>query len=115
MSPGASGPTGSEIVVRNCYQWIGDPRLGKFAVYIDGKRRGSVPLSSSLVTNVPSGRHTVRVRLWWFMSPGIPVDLAPGETVAFDADIPRADALARRMLKGALSPWHWLCLEKVHL
>lgn len=112
MRAEAMSGTDAVIVVRNCYQWVGDPRLGKFAVYVDGKYRGSVPLSSSLATEVLPGKHTVRVRGWWFMSPRVSVDVAEGETAAFEADIPHGPAMPRRMLSGLLTPWRSLCLEK---
>jgi len=48
---------GSWLEVVNNYRWVGDPRLGKFKVYVDGKTVGSAPLSGSLRVPINPGHH----------------------------------------------------------
>jgi hypothetical protein len=102
----------SRLVISNDYQWIGNPRAAGFAVYIDGRRVGVAPLGERLSVQVEPGSHVLRVRLWYFLSPHIAVDVKPGETTLFSADIPRTLPLWRKM-RGLVDPFHWLSLEKV--
>jgi hypothetical protein len=110
----ASRPAGdvSQIVVVNDYKWIGDPRTAGFAVYVDGKRAGVAPLGEALSLRVDPGPHVLRVRLWYFLSPHVKVDVKPGETARFSADRPRTAPFWRKM-RGLVDPFHWLWLERV--
>jgi hypothetical protein len=110
----ASRPAGdvSQIVVANDYKWIGDPRAAGFAVYVDGKNVGVAPIGQALSQRVEPGPHVLRVRLWYFLSPHVKVDVKPGETVRFSADRPRNAPLWRKM-RGLFDPFHWLWLERV--
>jgi len=100
------------VVVHNRYHWMGDPRLGRYVVYVDGKRRGVAPISGSLTAAVQAGPHRVRVRLWWYLSPSLHIQADPGETVELDADIPRVLPLPGRMVQGLVKPWRWQSLTR---
>jgi hypothetical protein len=99
------------LVVANVYQWIGSPELAGFTVYLDGQRAGVAPLGQSLSQQAEPGPHVLRVRLWYFLSPRVRLDLRPGETRRFRADIPRALPWWRKM-RGLVDPFHWLSLEE---
>jgi PEGA domain len=99
------------IVVANDYQWIGDPRVVGFTVYVNGRRAGVAPLGEALSAQVDPGTHVVRVRLWWFLSPRVTVSVNPGETVRFSADRPRTLPWWRQ-LRGLVDPFHWLSLDR---
>jgi len=103
----------SRIVVANAYQWIGNPAAAGFTVYVDGKRAGVALLGQTCSQQVEPGAHVLRVRLWYFLSPRVMVDLRPGETRRFSADIPRKQPLWRRMVRGMVDPLHSLSLEEV--
>jgi hypothetical protein len=103
----------SWIVVANNYQWIGNPAAAGFTVYVDGKRAGVVPLGDTFSQRVEQGRHVVRVRCWYFLSPRVKLDLRPGETRRFSADIPRKLRLWRRIMRAMADPLHSLSLEEV--
>jgi hypothetical protein len=104
---------GSWLEVVNNYRWVGDPRLGKFKVYVDGKTVGSAPLSGSLRVPINPGHRTVRVRLWWFSSPPVDADIGTGQTVRLGADIPRELPLLHRMMRMGLHPLQSLSLGVV--
>ena len=99
------------IVVANDYQWIGDPRVVGFTVYVNRRRAGVAPLGEALSAQVDPGTHVVRVRLWWFLSPRVTVSVNPGETVRFSADRPRTLPWWRQ-LRGLVDPFHWLSLDR---
>ena len=111
-SPGP-GQEASRIVVANDYQWIGNPRAAGFAVYVDSKHVGVAPLGETFSEQVDPGRHVLRVRLWYFLSPRLELDVKPGETRRFSADIPRKLPLWRRMMRGMVDPFHSLSLQEV--
>ncbi len=104
---------GSWLLVVNDYQWIGNPRLGAFSVYVDGRLAGIAPLGEDLNVQVDPGRHTVRVRGWWYLSPRTQVDVKPGETARFSADIPQGKPFWRRMGRAIFDPFHSLSLKRV--
>lgn len=106
-------PEACQIVVHNKYQWIWDPRLGRFAVYVDGRLSGFAPLDDSLTVVVLPGPHVVRVRAWWFMSPRVNVEASPSTRVELNADISRCDAPFRRVARAWFMPWKALSLERV--
>jgi hypothetical protein len=103
----------SRIVVANDYQWIGKPGAAGFTVYVDGKRAGVAPLGQTCSQQVEPGAHVLRIRLWYFLSPRVMLDLRPGETRRFSADIPRRRRLWRRMVRGMVDPLHSLSLEEI--
>jgi hypothetical protein len=100
----------SWLEVVNSYRWIGDPRLGRFRVYVDGKAVGTAPLSGALRVPVDPGHHVVRVRLWWYLSPRVETDAVVGQVVRFEADIPRQLPVLRQMARITLRPFHSLSL-----
>lgn len=110
-SPGPAQKA-SQIVVANDYQWIGNPQAAGFAVYVDGKHAGVAPLGGTFSQQVDPGRHVVRVRLWYFLSPRVELDVKPGETRRFSADRPRRVPW-RRTMRGLVDPFHWLSLQEV--
>jgi hypothetical protein len=99
------------LVVSNDYQWIGNPRAAGFVVYLDGKQAGTAPLHQALNVQVEPGTHTVRVRLWYFLSPRTQVEVKAGQVVRLNADIPRTLPWRRKM-RGLVDPFHWLSLVK---
>jgi len=105
-----SGPATGWLEVVNNYRWVGDPRLGKLKVVVDGSAVGSAPLGDVLRVQLATGHHTVRVRLWWFASPLFEIDLRPGQTVRLGADIPRQLPVLYRMLRMGLHPLQSLSL-----
>jgi hypothetical protein len=98
------------LVVRNRYAWVGNPRLGQFAVYVDGHRVGTARLSESIEILATAGTHVLRVRLWWFLSPRLTVSLVADETLKVDADIDIQIPAGRRMLRLAYKPFQSLSL-----
>jgi hypothetical protein len=103
----------SRIVIANDYRWVGNPAAAGFTVHVDGKRAGVAALGDTFSQQVVPGVHVVRVRLWYFLSPRVKLDLRPGETRRFSADIPRKLRLWRRMMRGMADPLHSLSLEEV--
>ena len=101
------------IVVINDYQWMGSPAAGGFVVYLDGKRAGVAPLGATCSMQVASGAHVLRIRLRYYLSPRVKLDLRPGETRRFSADIPRKVRVWWRILRGIADPFHSLSLEEV--
>ena len=92
-------------------KWFGDPRLGAFVVYIDGKRAGVARVSGHMTSQVASGRHSVRIRQWWYRSPSFEVNVVGDENVRLRADIPRSIGFARGMARAILRPSSLLVLE----
>jgi hypothetical protein len=104
----------SWISLRNDYMWKGvNPDQGAVFVYVDGKRSGPADLESVRKVPVYSGKHTVRVRLWWFLSPRVTVNVNAGHTVYFRCDMPMNRSFFYRMAKGMFDPFHLLVLEEV--
>jgi hypothetical protein len=101
------------IAVRNDYLWNLNPESGEFIIYIDGRCAGRAALEATEEIPVAPGTHTVRVRLWWFFSHRMTVDVDPGSAVYFRADIPRNGNFLFRMMKGMFDPFHFLVLEEV--
>jgi hypothetical protein len=104
---------GSWMVIVNDRRWVGDPRLAGFAVYVDGRRSGLAPLGENLNVPVQAGRHVVRIRGWWFLSPRTHVEVKQGETVRLSADIPQAKPWWRRIARGIFDPFHSLSLTRI--
>jgi hypothetical protein len=101
---------GGWLEVVNRYQWIHDPHQGRFRVYLDGKAAGWAPLSGSLRVPVDAGRHVVRVRLWWYLSPRVAAIVGPGQAVRLEADIAVELPVLQRMLLTMFRPFHSLSL-----
>jgi hypothetical protein len=101
------------IVVRNEYRWIADPRFGRFAVLLDGKKMGHVTLDGERAFSVTPGEHTVRIGLWfrWYMSPPKIVAVGPSESVVLAADVDRDSSPIRRMLQMLVHPRKSLVLK----
>jgi hypothetical protein len=97
-------PFTGTVVVFQDRMWFGDPRLGAFVVYVDGKRAGVAPVQGQLTVAVTPGVHRVRVRQWWYRSPLVEVAVAEREVVRLRADIPRSTAFPARMARFTFTP-----------
>jgi|ERR1700691_5413199 hypothetical protein len=103
-------PTQIELV--NAYQWIGDPRLARFHLYVDGKKVGSArPVGGSCWTEVAPGSHTARIRFHWYFSPSISFEIASGQNLRLKGDIQRELSIPRRMVRMAVHPRSSLTLR----
>lgn len=111
MESGPAVESTAWIVVANDYRWIGNPGAAGFTVYLDGKRAGVAPLGLTFSQQAEPGTHVLRVRLWYFLSPRLTLDLRPGQTRRFSADIPRTLPWWRKM-RGLVDPLHWLSLKE---
>jgi len=101
----------STVVVRNGYSWILRPSLGRFTVYLDGHKRGVAELGGAIEIPVePEQSHTVRVRLWWYLSPPVRLRLRAGETLVLTADRRRDLGFLKGILLMALRPFSSLYL-----
>jgi hypothetical protein len=126
----------STIVIFQSGQWTGDPRLGAMVASIDGKRVGLVlprgsfkadtfpfkrrwwrpsdlPVQERVSIGLTAGHHVIRVRLRWFRSPPVEVDVAAGQVVQLAAGIDRSVGVLRRMGRMFLNPSRSLTLEVV--
>jgi hypothetical protein len=108
----ASGDSGT-LVVENAYRWVGRPSLGAFAIYVDGKWAGLAMLGDQLTVRLSPGQHTVRVRLWWYLSPTVTVTIAPAKTRRLSADILRQQMIVTRFVRMMFDPFHSLSLQEV--
>jgi hypothetical protein len=99
------------IVVENAQAWVyGNPQVGAFVVYVDGKRRGiAMPLESFAFT-VPPGLHSLRIRRQWYMSPKVSVSLGEHERKSLVANIPTGGI--RDKLRLFYDPIHSLTLAE---
>jgi hypothetical protein len=70
------------------------------------------PLGQAFSLQAEPGTHVLRVRLWYFLSPRVKLDLGLGQTRRFSADIPRTLPWWRKM-RGLLDPTHWLSLKEL--
>jgi hypothetical protein len=86
-------------------------RAAGSTVYLDGKRAGVAPLGETFSQQVQPGPHVLRVRLWYFLSPRVTIDMGPGDTRRLSADIPRTLPWWQKM-SGLVDPFHWLSLEE---
>jgi hypothetical protein len=108
-----AGTATASLIVENAYRWIGSAVAGMFVVYLDGKRAGATPLGSQLMLHVDPGQHSLRVRLWWYLSPLVQLTVEPGQTRRFSADIPRQRMVLARIMRGMFDPFHSLSLKEV--
>jgi len=107
-----SGDSEAIVTVHNDYAWIGDPRLGKFAVFSDGQKIGYAGVGSSLDLPMPSGEHRFQVRFRrWFRSPEVLCSLKRGDHVVLHADLDQTLSLPQRMGKMFVAPRHALTLQ----
>lgn len=100
----------AEFTVIGNSRWFGDPWLGTFTVYVDGIKRGRVSPDESLVVTCRPGRHAVRVRQWWYMSPRIDVEIQPDQQTALKGGFSQTGNLLSRMLTGLFLPWRAMTL-----
>lgn len=112
MASGSVVGSTARIVVANHYRWIGNPAAARLTVYLDGRRAGVAPFGQTFSQQAEPGTHVLRVRLWYFLSPPVKLDLRPGEARHFSADIPRALPWWRKM-RGLVDPAHSLSLKEV--
>jgi hypothetical protein len=101
------------FIVASTYQWIGDPRLGSFQLYVDGKHRGTVPPGGCIAVEVSSDTdHAIQVRLWhWFRSARIRLTIGTGEHLVLQADVDRTVPAIMRLARGMLQPWSALSIR----
>ena len=102
--------TGGVLVVFQDRKWVGDLRLGAFTVAIDGVRTGVARVQGEVSAQVSPGRHTVRIRQWWYRSPSVDVDVPEGQTVRMRADVDMSVGRARRVGRMLLRPSRSLTL-----
>lgn len=102
---------GCWLKVVNNYPWVGDPRLGKFKVFLDGRAAGLAPVAGFLKVPMESGHHSVQVRFRWYGSPRVEFDVESGETVRLGADIGRDLPVLQWMARTALRPSRSLSLS----
>ena len=65
----------------------------------------------SLALNCSPGRHRVRARQWWYLSPRVDVDLASGQTVELSVDLVCRESLFRRWLTLMFLPWRGVAIS----
>jgi len=107
-----SAESNGGIEVLNKYQWVGNPRQGRFRVSIDGKAAGFAPLEGSFRATVAPGSHRVRISLWrWYWSRRVDVDVPEGSTVVLDGDIDRSFSVLRRMADMLFHPLSCMVLK----
>ena len=95
----------TEIRVFQDRQWAGDPRLGSFTVYVDGKTAGVVRPLSVVTVPVAPGSHTVRVRQWWYFSPRVVVEIDQGSQLRFRAEVSKDGGFLRSLFRTVFVPW----------
>ena len=112
MGPVTADDAGCCVTLQNDYKWIGDARLGRFAVFADRRKVGLVDVGGSLDLALPCGDHEIQVRLWrWYRSPSVRCTLTEDDHIVLRADIDRAISVPRRMAKMFVSPFRSLRLD----
>src|SRR5580700_6846437 len=102
----------AQLELISAYRWIWDPRIARFHLYVDGKKVGSAPpQGGSCRTKVAAGSHTARTRLWWYLSPSVSFDVASGQCLRMEGDIPRQLSVPKRMLRMLIHPFNSLTLS----
>lgn len=99
------------ILIANPRPWFGNQNLGAFTVYIDGKRAGTVLPASSAEFTCAAGRHTVRVRRWFYFSQREEIEVLPGKLSSLTAGM-RGEALGENLKAHMLTPWNALSLTR---
>jgi hypothetical protein len=102
----------AELTVFGNGQWFGDPRLGTVVVYVDGIKRGRVSPGESLLVTCAPGRHEVRVRQWWYMSPRIDVEIQPEQQTILKGGINQTGSIIWRILVTLFMPWRAMTLAQ---
>jgi len=103
----------STVTIKNDYRWKLDPRFGRFTAYVDGRNAGIIEIGTTLGINVvPEERHTIRVRLWWYLSSPLEVRLGRDETLSLHADVRKDLRLVSRMLRMVFRPFSSLYLGR---
>jgi hypothetical protein len=90
--------------------WFGDPRMGAFAVYLDGKRVGTVYPQATWSSCVDPGNHRLRIRRWWYFSPALTIEVKHGSGLIYRADNNRGGGVGVTILRGMFAPWRALSL-----
>jgi hypothetical protein len=90
--------------------WVGNPAQGRFVIYLDGHRAGSVLPLDSLALEAEPGSHTVYIRQYWVRSPQVRVELTEGSCEILNADICRSGGFLRRFFRALFFPKHALTL-----
>ena len=103
MTERASVEGAGQLVVRNDYRWLLNPRWGEFHVYVDGRLAGVAPLGGAFALDLPQGDHRVRVRLWFYLSKPIGIEISRMQPVILIADFPRSGM--GRFFKAMFRPW----------
>jgi hypothetical protein len=102
----------AHVELVNAYQWMGDPRIARFHLYVDGKKVGSAhPLGGSCETKMAPGSHTARIRFWWYFSPPTSFEVVSGQNLRLTGDIQRELSVPRRMAHVAVHPLSSLMLR----
>jgi hypothetical protein len=86
------------IILTTPRAYFGDQRQGAFRISLDRRGVGLLMPQGSLDLSCPPGRHRLRARNWWFASPRVELELAPGAVVHFSVDLARRDSLLKRFL-----------------
>ena len=100
------------LVVANYRRWGPEPKLGALHVYVDGRPRRVVGANQERPVLLSPGKHSVRVRHWWFMSPPRTLELNPGSEVRLQADVAQEGTVWRRIVRSAFRPLHSLSLRQ---
>ncbi len=103
----------ASLVIESIRDWFGDQRLGAFHLYLDGKKAGIILPRQSLSVMARPGPHILRIRQWWFLSPVVSIEVAPGEKMRLTADVELKGNLAKRMLTLMTKPSRSLILNPV--
>jgi hypothetical protein len=100
------------IILTTLRPWFGNQQLGAFRVSVDGRNAGVLMPQGSLELSCAPGKHRLRARQWWYLSPMVEVDLASGETARFAVDIVRGP-LFTRLLRLMFLPWRGVAITPV--
>jgi hypothetical protein len=104
--PAAEG----RIAIFQDMPWFGDPRMGALAVYLDGKRVGTVYPQATWSSSVDPGSHRLRIRRWWYFSDALTVEVKHGSGLTYRADNNRDGGVGVTLLRGMFAPWRALSL-----
>lgn len=87
-------------------------RRGAFRIWLDGRPVGLVRPTQQTSREIAPGNHSVRVQLWWFLSPSVAFTADEGQTVTFTTTVPDTFRL-RGFLRLAFHPFRSLLLERI--
>ena len=97
--------------IRNAYPWLGDPRLAKFSVYLDGRLQARLLPGTSTEISASPGEHCLHVAWHWNRSPDFVWLANPGERIDLDATIDMSASVWARMMKLLFHPRSALILR----